>query len=386
MKMLGGSYGEGSLFFSPYSSELKISPNKGWKTHVFPIDEITAYEEVGVATSSSLGKAGVGAAAGFLLAGPLAGLAGMAWGASSGSTNSFTFGLGFHNGNSILVNASAKDYAEFKAAIGNLSFFKKTLTASRQKNQKTQTKTTRKTKSSNKPQVIEGRSREKAPIPKTPIAVECRQLEEKSASGSDKKIFYGEVNTRVNQLNTIKWRHFDKLVSDDEVKECICMAVQDQASYFSGNGDYYRKQAIQTRNDAGLFGKAKAEAKAQEYERQAVKDDAKAENDRRLTLLFTSLAKTHVDEEHLSDGLKRSKDHVSVTKAYAFRIIERFREEEPVNDDLESVAIVHPKSESSTDKKFTPEERLEKLSSLKEKGLITEDEYKEQRAAIISQI
>ena len=149
MKMLGGSYGEGSLFFSPYSSELKISPNKGWKTHVFPIDEITAYEEVGVATSSSLGKAGVGAAAGFLLAGPLAGLAGMAWGASSGSTNSFTFGLGFHNGDSILVNASAKDYAEFKAAISNLSFFKPAAQASNVNNGTNQQKSSRKTEYGN---------------------------------------------------------------------------------------------------------------------------------------------------------------------------------------------------------------------------------------------
>ena len=47
------------------------------------ISEIIHFEDVNNQTSSSLGKAGIGAAAGFLLAGPLAGVLGMAMGASS---------------------------------------------------------------------------------------------------------------------------------------------------------------------------------------------------------------------------------------------------------------------------------------------------------------
>ena len=164
------------------------------------------------------------------------------------------------------------------------------------------------------------------------------------------------------------------------------MTVQDQGSIIAGNAKYWREKAIRTRKNAGMFGKAKAEREAQEYERNAVQDDAKEENDRRLTLLFTSLAKTHVNAEHLSAGLKRSEQHVSVTKAYAFKIIERFRQQEPHNDEQHSVAIVHPNTESSTDVDFIPEERLKKLSILKEKGLITNEEYENQRAMIISQI
>ncbi len=39
-----------------------------------------------------------------------------------------------------------------------------------------------------------------------------------------------------------------------------------------------------------------------------------------------------------------------------------------------------------TQTEANPEERLEKLTSLKEKGLITDEEYEQQRVAIISQI
>ena len=144
MKMLGGSYGEGSVFYQSYQRQLTIQATRSWKTQEFPISSLTGFEEMGVGTSSALGKAGIGAAAGFLLAGPLAGLAGMAMGASSASKNSFTFGLGFTNGDSILVNASAKDYAEIKAAISHLNFSKaapeKQVTAAKSKPTKSKKK------------------------------------------------------------------------------------------------------------------------------------------------------------------------------------------------------------------------------------------------------
>lgn len=402
MKMLGGSYGEGSVFYSKHSSKLSISPNKGWKTHEISIDDITGYEEAGASSSSTLGKAGIGAAAGFLLAGPLAGLAGMALGASSGSKNSFTFGLIFKNGDSILINASAKDYAEFKAALNKKSSSNSTSQPVNAENETKRTSRSQKTRKTSKPKVIKGRTHKKAPNSDTPLAVEFRKLEEGVGNDSDKKDFFSTVNYHVSDLNNIKWRHFDKLVTDEEVKECICMAVaglqeniahcQSIAGYYRGDAERYRKQAKEARERAGFFNRAKAEeearkheADAEERERDAVEYEKSVENSKRRIPIFTTLAKKFVNEQTLDDGLRRyKKSHF--TKSSAIQLITRFLPEGNSTNDPEATLVEKSEREDPTALKNTPEERLQKLISLKKKGLITEEEYKEQRAAIIAQI
>ena len=134
MKVLGGSHGRGSAFFSPITNNLKINPDSIFHKNIEkPISDIVEFEEVGTANSSSLGSAGIGAAAGFLLAGPLAGLLGLALGAASGAKHSTTFGIGFKDKTSFLINANAKDYFEIKKAISSLPRFRNII---RQKNLK----------------------------------------------------------------------------------------------------------------------------------------------------------------------------------------------------------------------------------------------------------
>jgi len=70
MKMLGGTYGEGTITYLSYDRLLQIIAKNAWLPKTRKISEITNFEDVNNQTSGSLGKAGIGAAAGFLLAGP----------------------------------------------------------------------------------------------------------------------------------------------------------------------------------------------------------------------------------------------------------------------------------------------------------------------------
>jgi hypothetical protein len=403
MKMLGGSYGEGSLFYSSFSSKLHISPSKGWKTHEILIDDITAYEEAGVSSSSTLGKAGIGAAAGFLLAGPLAGLAGMVLGASSGSKNSFTFGLVFKNGDSILINASAKDYAELKAALNKISFSNSSFKGGNAESVTKRTKHYQKTRKASKSQVIEGRTHKKAPNSDASLAVEFRRLQEGVGNNTDENRFFSAVNYRVSDLNNIKWRHFDELISDEEVKECICMAVagllkeidtgQNIAESCRRLAERYRERAKGAREQAGFFGRAKAEeeaikheADAEKEEKAAIKWEKSVEDDKQLIPIFTSVAKRFVNEQTLDDGLKRYKQKAYLSKSSAIQLIERLLPEGNTTDVPKATSVEKSEPEDPKALNAAPEERLKKLTALKKKGLITEEEYKEQRATIITQL
>ena len=107
MKMLGGTYGEGTITYLSYDRSLQIIAKNAWLPKTRKISEITNFEDVNNQTSGSIGKAGIGAAAGFLLAGPLAGVIGMAMGASGGTSTQFVFGIGFSNGDAIMSIISA---------------------------------------------------------------------------------------------------------------------------------------------------------------------------------------------------------------------------------------------------------------------------------------
>ena len=119
MKMLGGTFGEGTITLSEHSKEFILIPKSSWtlKSQRVSLSDVTHFEDVDSSSSGALGKAGIDAATGFLLAGPLTGLAGMAIGAYRGSSTKFVFAVGFSNGDAILIGASAKEYMAVKSMI-----------------------------------------------------------------------------------------------------------------------------------------------------------------------------------------------------------------------------------------------------------------------------
>ena len=68
MKMLGGSYGEGTITLMPQSRKFNIIPASSWslKSQELLFSDVTHFEDIDRSSSGTLGKAGIGAAAGFL--------------------------------------------------------------------------------------------------------------------------------------------------------------------------------------------------------------------------------------------------------------------------------------------------------------------------------
>jgi hypothetical protein len=406
MKMLGGSYGEGSVFYQSYQRQLTIQATSSWKTQEFPISSLTGFEEMGVGTSSALGKAGIGAAAGFLLAGPLAGLAGMAMGASSGSKNSFTFGLGFTNGDSILVNASAKDYAEIKAAISHLNFSKaapaKQVTAAKSKPTKSKKK--------NSLKAIAGRIQKTAPNSEAPLAESFRNLKQKADPNSDEEIFFENVNNNVTTLNNYKWRYFDQLLAEDEVIDCVSISMADLAAWPIRFRDTdgvkqsivssYEESLELERKELGKFFSFKSKAEIRDdiarFEsgikttKENMRDcEELASKYERLTPIFKSMAEEFVDKETLLKGMEKYKNLDIVDRKFALKYfgnLQASMSNSKQKENSNNIDLGTQTEAGSMSKADTIEKRLVDLQLLLDKNLISKEEYDQQRGKIILEI
>lgn len=416
MKMLGGTYGDGTVMFLASSETLMISPSKGWKTHEISVSDVNAFEDVSNASSSSAGKAGLGAAAGFLLAGPLAGLAGLALGASSGSKTSFVFGLGLKGGGALLLSASADEYMRIKQYI-NLPVNRNDRTGAAKEKKKSKKTTPRRLSGGHA--VIPGREKAKAPKKSNLAkAIEREWLQVEKAMSKDRGSntyldsylldFYERLCKKIEFLNTIKWRYFDELVSDEEVAICVHMRLESmRAATKEEPGRYFREMQAESLEKAKqalakaswLNNEKKAaelyEKKAAEYERDSLKLER---NQKDLVLLFPDFERkifgeflSDIGKEDLADAkekCEKSADrggHHILNTWYENRITTALR----FFDEFEDLNVHAPQAEKYEvveNEVGSIEKRLDRLNALRKKGVISEEEYSAQREKIISDL
>ena len=411
MKMLGGTYGEGHVVYWSSLNELQISPKNAWTPKTRSISEITHFEEINSQTTSSLGKAGIGAAAGFLLAGPLAGIIGLGLGASGGSSTKFVFGIGFSNGDAIMVGANAKDFMNLKSAITpQLS----TTQSSSSKKPSTKTAKAKQTvKKGSKFSVIDGRAKKSAPEPNGKLAKQLSKSLEDAETGSNEKEFFELAQKYKRALNDFKWRYFDQLLSDDETVTCVQLAV---ASAHSSQ-ETWENIAImhQERLEDGLperikmyeeelkkfFGsnlgskhELKVELARMRAEKRELVDElipnakTEAQNYEKRASIFEKIGVELIGEEAVNQGKKTwlgdsnylLKNDGSLTLLWGKRLFKDVQFE-AVNANADDTPQIQAKPANSD-----VEARLEKLSSLLEKKLITKAEFNQKKKSILDEI
>ena len=195
-----------------YSKKFSLIPKSSWtlKSQELSLSDVTHFEDNNSSSSGALGKAGLGAAAGFLLAGPLAGLAGMALGASSGSSTKFVFAVGFSNGDAIMIGATAKEYMAVKSMISLQSPKAQTKASDAAPKQSKKKQTAKK---SSKFSIIAGRAKKSAPEPNGKLAKQISSLLTNAKTGSNEEEFFELAARYKKALNDFKWQYFDQLLS-----------------------------------------------------------------------------------------------------------------------------------------------------------------------------
>ncbi len=423
MKMLGGSYGEGQAFYSAYERQLLVT---GKKKLSIPLHEIVAFEELGAASSSRLGKAGVGAAAGFLLAGPLAGLAGLALGGSSGSKQSFTFGLAFSSGESILLNASAKDYGEVKAAIsGQLSKKKKKTTESTESKTKATVESSKIT-SGRGTATIKGRLHKSAPEkPNVNTYEKLSELYDYLTENEapevlqhlDKELveeaIYRIIYT-IDKYNDQKWRFFDEFINDYEACECasIALAIHTKGSdnelrYAKAQRDmaqFELDQAKRARGKNYWFNGAKIDAEVAKFEKKAKEyltaaDEYQEKHDTELKsnesllqaievvvreFMKLEVEKTRIDEYIMLADIEDNYGNGSFN--IGKKLFLTAHKNCKLYDHSNKIKPSDVVAEATRGESISIEQRLIKLRELRDLEIISEEEYTLQRSKIISEI
>ena len=413
MKMLGGSYGEGTITLMKYSQEFDIIPKSSWslKSQRLSLSDITHFEDIDSSSSGTLGKAGIGAAAGFLLAGPLAGLAGMAIGASGGSSTKFVFAIGFSNGDAIMIGASAKEYMAVKSII-NLEPPKTQIKASAVVPKQSRGKQA--TKKNAKFAIIDGRAKKTAPEPNGELVEEIEKLFNDFPNGSDEKGFFKVAQKYKKALNDFKWRYFDLLLTNDEAVRCIQMVViyaHDQQNSWKRTVERHQEFVEDTLTSSiemyeeeskKFFGSAigsksylaerlkeTKETKA-EYLDQYIPDAKKsAQMWAKRVPVFEKIGATLIGEEAVEQGKKtyltkfglevlKSDDSLMLNFGKKFFKDVQFEVAGSNADDSPQIQAKHANSDV--------EARLGKLSSLLEKKLITKAEFNQKKKSILDEI
>jgi molybdopterin converting factor small subunit len=419
MKLLGGTYGEGDVVFLSGSRQLRISSKGSYFSPKFrPISEIKHFEDINNATTGSLGKAGVGAAAGFLLAGPLAGIIGLGLGASGGISTKFVFGIGFSNGDAIMVGASANEYMSIKSAI--TPYITTSKTKGLTKTPKHTDKTKQTAKKSAKPSIIDGREKKSAPSPTGSLVEKISKSLSEAESKSNEYEFFKLAEHYKIALNDFKWRYFDQLLSEEDVKHCLIMTVSYAHYKLSLKLDsiktsekyietlekdikkYEERYEEESKKFFGSFlGSQKAELadlirrdkdyKAHELEEILPDLKQSAEEWKSKILVFENIVKEMVGENLLSVNLKKYINHQPkilnyndyngpLSKSFGLKFFANVQNQ--IKDSNEEIVAI-----SQEDSKVTnAEARLEQLNLLLKKKLITEVEYNQKRESILSDI
>ena len=342
------------------------------------------------------------------MAGPLAGLAGMALGASGGSTTKFVCAIGFSNGDAIMIGANAKEYMEIKSMI-NLEPPKPQIKATGAASKKSTKK--RATRKSSKFAIIDGRAKASAPEPNGKLFEELNKLFNNLPNDADEREFFTVAKQYTKALNDFKWRYFDQLLSEDEAVKCFQIAVTH--AHYQQNSWKQKAEAHQKFVDDVLESSIKMyEEESKKFFGSAIGSkseleeslkDSKATKARYLEYfipeakqsvliwterisVFEKLGARLIGEKAVDQG-KKTYLGLDVLKSDGSLLLnfgKRFFKETQT-----AAANTNPENEppvETKDDSFDIETRLKKLTTLFEKKLITEAEFNNKRKSILDDL
>lgn len=360
MRMIGGTFNKGHVIYSTHNNTIKITPESlfSFSDKKFTFSDVVHFEEINVSTSSGLAKAGTGAAAGYLLAGPLAGLAGMALGGAGGTSNKFTLGFEFKNGDAIMVVVSPTEFMELKSLFGSRS---KKSAPQKEKKSIDDSKSKINSNDPNTLKVIKGREGKPPPDINTKLSKKIHELGNwKKRKPDDISIFYRELFIKIRSINEYKWLYFDKIFNDKDIGLAVALAIieymriselkpvrrsKEEIEFATKNLPVYRKEALR----------------------------------------YVSQKELTEDIEKYKDiGYKYKNHYKCVWDTLQDIIFERIN-----NNDLKPEKLDTSFKTNKTKKNENNDEisdRLHKLQSLLDKNIISKEEYETQRQKIISEI
>lgn len=213
MEVLGGSFGKGKLTIDERNQSISINGKK------FSFSEIISISDKNIANPSNTKSLGVATAAGYLLTGPVGGLAGLALGALSEKKGYIIFEIVIVGGSYALVRGSFDSFGIIRAAVGERSTGATITQSPAEKVEVWRSRT------------ILGRACRCAPA----LAFdEIKSAHASNAKGAHVEAwsthheeFFKRITVYAKVLNDVKWRYFDSLLSQKEIERCAIFVLND---------------------------------------------------------------------------------------------------------------------------------------------------------------
>ena len=268
-------------------------------------------------------------------------------------------------------------------------------------------------KKSSKLSIIAGRAKKSAPEPNGKLAKQISKRFNEAKAGSDEKEFFQCAEEFKKGLNDFKWRYFDQLLSDDELIKCVQIAVtyaphqldiqkyalksaQETVESTASSIEKYEKESkklfgspMGTKSELAEYLRSSRESKARYLEEIIPMYEQNVRTWKKRTPVFEKMGVTLIGKEAVEQGKKASwkildflefKSDGSVSVKFGKEFFKDLEIEE-----ANIVAIDEPQvqeKQGSSDM----EARLEKLSALVEKKLITKAEFNKKRKEILSEL
>lgn len=221
MEVLAGSFGKGR--FSIDAGRQSISING----ILISFAEIVSVQDKTIANPSNTRSLGVATAAGYLLTGPVGGLAGLALGALSEKKGHVIFEIVIAGGKYALVRGSFDSFGAVRAAVGDGLAGKAT------------TQPVAATSDVWRSRTILGRASRCAP---TLAFNEIREAHSSLVEGTHLEAwnslyekFFERISIYAEILNDVKWRYFDSVLSPREIERCSIFALHFLRREFTEN-------------------------------------------------------------------------------------------------------------------------------------------------------
>lgn len=407
MELLGGAFGTGKVSFHATSREFLIQPDKIFALpitvgihQIADIQQISADSAKKVAETAGLGAAGLllGAAVG-----PLSALAGLTAGVLAGGKRDFiAFSCKLRDGRAFYAKASVKEFAELEPHAPRAA--NKALKPKRQaKHSHGETGSSNDAGSQNHKQksaVISGRRNAKAPPPTSKIAGEIAKLREEAEEETSRSSL-DSIWNEITALHTTKWRYYDQGISDEESKEMIFWSLAgnrylakfyvDSAETYEQLAESTKQRALEASPSSGILKIFTNSARGDALSAEVGEFQAQAERHRKTAKYFQlissaieQVARKYTTEDEIDSrvAIYSKLTNFILTAAKAITIIERYN----VNIAQGATPEVGAAVPAPLIGPINAEERLRVLGELREKNLITQEEYDERRALVLSSL
>ena len=422
MKILSGSFGAGNAWVGP--GKIEIRPDGMFSSMVTIYgSEIAAIEVLGGHASKKMGETvgfgATGAALGSLL-GPIGMLAGAAAGALAGGKNAHvTFGCRLTDGRSFVAMAKATEFYEVQShtSSGDAEPSHSHPDSGSAKKRASRKKGTGRRKKTSKLQtdvMIEGREFAESPEADCPLYSTLKEERLSAAEGGIPFQALSRCLVYVRKLNRVKWRFFDALLEEVDVRHAILLTIAMEQTRASICEEYENAcvEKLETA-DAEVF---KLEQAIEEVEKSfsARLFGASTEASRRAIANLQHFMPFTEAEWH--EATKRREECMAtaqflidkfasiVSAKHVATYCARYGSHLESSGDgsrpyrlgtshaLEQLHDLHPKIGSHEESRAglvtgpSHRDRLLQLKALLDDGLITEDEYATRRTAILDTI